>query len=283
VIPEERSRFLTALQLADRRSSSARAEAIILGLAYAASANGVFLFISQIPDSWLASSIEGNFRLSPAGWWALLVSYPLFWFLLLRWLWRFVVWTRLLMDLAKLKLRLVATHPDRSGGIGFLSLYPSTFAALVFALSCVTASVALKEIIFVGVPLESMAAPFGAWLALMLVIFVGPLAVFAPPLARLRKRSLLEYGVLASQHNRAFEAKWMRQKETGEDALGAADISSLADMGTGFESVRAMRVIPADRESLIPLLIATGLPWVAGVATQVPLAEILKTVAGALL
>lgn len=281
--PEERPRFFSALHLADGRSSSAQAEAIILGLAYVASASGVFLHASNVPDSWLASQIEGHSRLSLAGWWAVLVAFPLFWFLQLRWLWRFVIWTRLLRHLAKLKLRLVATHPDRSGGIGFLSHFPPTFAPLVFALSCVVASVAIKEIVFVGVPLASMAAPFGAWLALVLVIFVGPLAVFAPSLARLRRRALLEYGVLASQHNRAFEAKWMQRKETGDDALGTADISSLSDLAAVFESVRAMRVIPAGQESLIPLLIATGLPALAVVATQVPLAEILKTVAGALL
>jgi hypothetical protein len=283
VRPEERARFFSALQLADRRSSSALAEAIILGLAYVASVNGVFLFAAQFPDAWLGGRIDGHFRLSPAGWWAVLVSYPLFWFLLLRWFWRFVVWTRLLRDFAKLKLRLVATHPDRSGGIGFLSLYPPTFAALVFALSCVTASAALQEIVFAGVPLKSMGVPFGGFLALILVIFVGPLAVFAPTLARLRKQSLLAYGMFASRHNRAFEAKWVRREEAGDDALGTADVSSLSDLGAVFDSVRAMRVIPVGRESVIPLLVAAVLPWLAVVMTQVPLVEILKIVAGALL
>jgi hypothetical protein len=41
----------------------------------------------------------------------------LFWFLLLRWLWRHAVWGLLLRDLARLELRLVATHPDGAGGL----------------------------------------------------------------------------------------------------------------------------------------------------------------------
>ncbi|MDQ3774151.1 MAG: hypothetical protein M3461_07200 [Pseudomonadota bacterium] len=283
VPPEEGSRFITALQLADRRSSSALAEAIILGVAYVASVSGGFYSLSLLQESWLGTLVDGHARFSAAGWWILLVSLPLFWFLLLRWLWRFVVWTRLLRDLAKVKLRLVATHPDQSGGIGFLGLYPPTFSALVFALSCVTASAALQEMVFAGAPLASMRLVFGGWLVLVLIIFVGPLLVFAGPLARLKERALLEYGALAGQHNRAFEAKWVRREEVGEAALGAAEISSLADLASGFQAVKAMKPIPAGKETLIPLVVAAGLPWLAVAATQVPLAEILKKLASALL
>ncbi len=283
VPPEERSRFITALQLADRRSSSALAEAIILGVAYVVSASGAFHSLSLLQESWLGSLVDGHARFSAAGWWILLVSLPLFWFLLLRWLWRFVVWTRLLRDFAKVKLRLVATHPDQSGGIGFLSLYPPTFSALVFALSCVTASAALQEMVFAGAPLASMRLPFGGWLVLVLIIFVGPLLVFAGPLAQLKNRALLEYGALAGQHNLAFEAKWVRREEVGEAALGAAEISSLADLASGFQAVEAMKPIPAGKETLMPLVVAAGLPWLAVAATQVPLGEILKKLISALL
>ena len=76
-------------------------------------------------------------RLTAAGWWCALVSSPVFWFLLLRWLWRHAVWGLLLRDLARLELRLVATHPDGAGGLAFIGQYPNAFAAFVFALSCV--------------------------------------------------------------------------------------------------------------------------------------------------
>jgi hypothetical protein len=220
---------------------------------------------------------------SLAGWWTLLLSLPLFWFLVLRWFWRFVAWTRLLWDVSKMKLRLVATHPDRCGGIGFLSLYPPMFAALVFALSCVTASAALQVILFADWPLRSLVAPFLAWVALVLLFFVGPLCVFAPALLRLKKRALLAYGVLASEHNRAFERKWVQGKKAGKEALGAPDVSSLTDLATAVQLIHAMRVIPAGLEAVIPLLIATGLPWLAVVLTQVPVMELLTLVMNALL
>lgn len=279
----ERSRFVQALQRADRRASSGRAEAVVLGAAVVATANALYLHLSVLQTSWIGSLADGAVRLSAAGWWTMLVSFPLFWFLLLRWLWRFVVWAMLLRDLARLDLRLVATHPDRSGGIGFLGLFPPTFTAFVFALSCVSASAAMKEIVFAGVPLESLAAAFAAWLALVMIVFVGPLFVFSLPLLRLRRQALLDYGRLASKHNRAFEKKWVDGKASGEDALGAQEISSLADLATGFGLTRSMRLVPVVSETFWPLLAATALPWLGVVMTQVPLLDILKAVLRALL
>lgn len=283
VPPDERSRFALALQRADRRSSSSLAETILLGIAIAAAANALHMHLSVLQTTWIGSLADGQVRLSAAGWWTALVSFPLFWFLLLRWLWRFVVWTMLLRDLARLDLNLVATHPDRSGGIGFLGLFPPTFTAFAFALSCVSAAAALKEIVFAGVPLEAVGLAFGAWLAAVMVIFVGPLAVFALPLLRLRRQALLDYGTLASNHNRAFERKWVDQEARGEDALGAQEISSLADLATGFALVRSMRLIPLVGETVWPLLVATALPWLGVAMTRIPLAEILRAMARALL
>ena len=87
------------------------------------------------------------------------VSVPLFWFLLLRWLWRHLVWGLLLRDLAGLELRLVATHPDGYGGLGFIGAYPNAFAAFVFAMTSVVAAEAVQamlhgQLAHAGVPLR---------------------------------------------------------------------------------------------------------------------------------
>jgi hypothetical protein len=283
VRPEDRSRFTTALRRADRHSSSAFAEAIILGIAYGASALSLFVQVSELEEAWVGSMVAGHVQLAMAGWWTLLVSMPLFWFLVLRWFWRFIVLTRLLWDFANLNLYLIATHPDRSGGIGFLGLYPPMFAGLVFALSCVTASTALQVILFADWSLKSLAAPFLAWVVLVLVFFVAPLCVFAPALLRLKRRALLAYGVLASEHNRAFERKWVQGGKAGDGALGTPDVSSLTDLATAVQSIRSMRVIPAGIDAVLPLLIAIGLPWLAVVATQVPVMELLTVVVKTLL
>ena len=49
--------------------------------------------------------------------WFSCVSRPIFLLVLLAWLWRLVVVTRLFQQIAGLDLRLAPTHPDRAGGI----------------------------------------------------------------------------------------------------------------------------------------------------------------------
>ena len=46
------------------------------------------------------AGLSGLAKPTLAGWWTLLVALPLFWFLLGRWLWRFITWGLLLRDIA---------------------------------------------------------------------------------------------------------------------------------------------------------------------------------------
>lgn len=282
VLHEDRHRFIEALRTADRRTSSGLTETILASMAYLASVTAVFFYLGHVQGTWMNDPNGGPYP-SLAGWWALLVSMPLFWFLLLRWLWRFIAWAILLHTFSRLNLRLVATHPDRSAGIGFLGLFPTSFAPLIFALSCVSASVALKDIVFAGASLQSMGVLFGVWLVLVAIVFVGPLLVFAPRLSQVRKEALLKYGTLAAHHNRAFEKKWLDGSANFDDAMGTPDISSLSDLGASYDLVRAMGILPAGKETFMMLLLASGLPWLAVLLTQVPLVKVIQALAGALL
>ena len=218
----------------------------------------------------------GAADLSLAGWWCLLVSRPLFLFLLGRWIWRFIVWALLLRDLAKLDLQVVATHPDRAGGLGFISQYPPVFTALVFALSCVVAAAVAKMILHAGIDFHVFMVVIAGWLALTILCFAMPLTAFVQPLSRLKKQALLDYGALSSRHNRAFERRWLHSAEKDEDLLGAADISSLADLATGYEAVRRMSPLPLSKQSVIPLALAVLVPMIGVAATQLPIGDLLK-------
>jgi hypothetical protein len=283
IAEEEQGLLAAALQRAGQRTASTLAEIMLLILAYLLALNAADTYLSNMAESWFGSQSGGSIHLTFAGWWCLLVSLPFFWFLTLRWIWRIVVWTMLLNDLSKLKLRLVATHPDQSGGLGFLGMFPVTFAAMVFALSCVAASVTLQDVIFSDMSMQSVGALFGVWLVAVMVIFAGPLLVFTPKLYRLRDQALLDYGRFASLHNHGFEEKWVVPDRTTEDPVGTPDISSLADLGGGFETIRSIRVLPVGFETFKPLIIAAGLPWLGVVLTKVPLIELLSRVASALL
>jgi hypothetical protein len=105
----------------------------------------------------------------------------------------------------------------------------------------------------------------------------GPLLVFTPKLIAVRRRGMIEYSGLAAQYVRAFDRKWLRgEAEAGESVLGSADVQSLADMGGGFDLVRAMRPIPVTLQDLIVVLVATFLPMLPAAATVVPIEVLLK-------
>jgi len=199
-----------------------------------------------------------------------------------RWLWRFVVLTLLLLDMARLRLRLAATHPDRSGGSDFWAVSdPVRGRGLRAELRGRIGGIEGDPLRRPGPLVRSSALPHvggaGAY------YICRPLTVFVPALLRLKRHCAAGVWSFACEHNRAFETKWIRREPDGRDALGTPDISSLSDLTAVVQSIRAMRVFPVGTETLVPLLIATALPWLAVVATSVPLAELFKTVVKALL
>lgn len=280
---EDYSTFQAALAAADRRSSSAWAEALILVLALAWSSIMVPLVVELAGSSWEGVWVNGQVELSWAGEAARFLSNPLFLFLVLRWLWWFVVWTVLLYRISRLQLQLAPLHPDHAAGLGFMALYPGIFSGLAFALSCVIASSMVKDLAVQQHAQNVVWLAIAVWLAFNLILFIGPLLVFSYPLYIRRERALIEYGRLANQHHLAFHQKWIGEARRGEELMGSSDLSSITGLNACIKSVEEIRIIPVDRTAVLQLLAAAGIPMLAVVATQVPLAEIVKWFIGKIL
>ena len=113
---EEAARVVAkALRLRD----SGAAEIVCLVLAIALDLGGLARLLGAEDLSWAVQVADGAARLTFAGWWTELVSLPLFYFLLLRGLWRYLIWAWLLWRIASLELRLVADPSGRQGGPRF--------------------------------------------------------------------------------------------------------------------------------------------------------------------
>ncbi len=112
---------------------------------------------------------------------------------------------------------------------------------------------------------------------------MGPLLVFSPQLALVKRTGLRDYGTLAQRYVRDFDAKWLRgDGSDGEQFLGTGDIQSLADLGNSFEVVRSMRIVPVTKDAMFQLAVATVAPIVPLVLTLMPLEELLKKLFGIL-
>ena len=277
LIPDDSApAFSAALQSADRRSASALAEALIAAAALIWSGFATSYDTALVGASWRGIAIEGQVFLSWAGQAARFLSTPLYVFLTVRWLFRLLVWTALLFRVSRLPLQLTPLHPDRSAGLGFLAIYPSIFSGFVFAQSSVVASGFVMELSLARYSPDTVWFALAGWIAFNLVLFLGPLLVFIPPLYFAREQALLDYGRLANQHHLAFHRRWILEKRSGEDLLGSPDPSSVSDLNASVQAVLEVRVIPVNGSALAQLLAAAGVPMLAVLATQMPLIEIGK-------
>jgi hypothetical protein len=117
-------------------------------------------------------------------------------------------------------------------------------------------------------------------LVLVLVLFLGPMLVFTPIMARTRQAALKSYGSLVVRYNRAFQDKWLESPDPkGEQLLGSSDIQSLADLSNSFRLVSDMKLIPFGRSAVIQLAVATLLPALPLVLLAVPINHILAALA----
>ena len=272
--------FELATREAFRLRDSLLAEVLIVGVVIV---SVTFLRLEYVgsASTWQVLVSESGRTRTLAGWWYLLVAIPFFQFLLARWLWRFLIWSHFLRRLSKMDLRLVPTHPDLAGGLGFLSPAQAKYGIVVFAVSAVIAAKIGEEILYGGAALLDYKFIIGGYVAMMLIILLAPLLVFTPKLLIAKRRGLLEYSALANAYTQAFDQKWIRKEvPEGEFLLGSADIQSLADLGNSFGFVRSMRAFPIDLNGVIPLIMATALPMLPLVLTVYPFDELVLKIVG---
>lgn len=180
--------------------------------------------------------------------------------------------------MSKLDLHLISTHPDRAGGLGFLENIPEAFVVIVFAITSVLSAQWGHQILYQDASVLSYRTPFLIFIMLVLLILLGPLALFSVKLFRLKYEGLLAYGALANRHSQLFEQKWVRQgSQNDAELLGTPDISSLADLSTSYEIVQQMRMVPISMHVVILLVAAAFIPMLPIVVIQIPLREIIKT------
>jgi hypothetical protein len=260
-----------------RLLGSKRSELISFVLAYALAVIAVSSSsYDQLPQWHKSNTIVAGF--SAAGWWHMLVSLPLLLVLIFGWMWRFVLWTRLLWLISRLELQLVASHPDHVAGLRFLGHSLRAFSILALALATIPAGRSAQYVMLGGsfptTNLVSNVATLGSLLAL----FVAPLLLFSPTLLREWQRASLAYGALASRVGEAFEKEWLEHTASVDQAaLEKPDFSAAADLSAVVANVYAIRFVPVDLKDLIVLAVALLLPFVPVLLLAIPTGAILQT------
>jgi hypothetical protein len=275
-----RARFNETLESGAKLRNSIVAEVLLIAIVYGV---GIFVvwryyMVLDVP-TWYATPEAGRVQPKLAGWWYFLVSLPIYQFILLRWYYRFGVWTRFLWQVSRLPLAYQPLHPDGSGGIGFLAGVTRAFAPLLFAQGVLLAGALANTILYEGEVLTSFYVEVVLFVAFVVFIIIAPLLLFTIPLAAAKRQGVREYARLSRQYADEFAEKWMRGARPADEALiGSADIQSLADLGNSFDKVRGMSVIPITRGAVAQLVIAALLPLVPLLLTLISFEELLKRI-----
>lgn len=275
IVPEQaRPQFQSALAGAIRLRNSSFAEGVILVVSFVLSILlRTVMGFSEGASSWerLASAI------TPAGWWHMLVSLPILYFFLLRWVWVFLIWALFLFRVSRIELALTATHPDRTGGLGFIGWGMASFASVLMAVSAVVSAGFADEILNRGESLNSLKFHVIAFVVGTLILLHAPLLAFSGQISRCRFKGLLEFGALVWRHDRAFDEKWLVHSPDAkrENILGSVDVQSMADIATCYEHVNRMWLIPFDSKAFAVLVVSALIPMVPLLGTTVPWKEIL--------
>lgn len=269
--------FRSAVANASKQKDSVVAEVVIIGIVYAFIGVRSTIALSDPLTTWYHTG--GG--ITVAGWYFIFVSLPIFQFLLIRWVWRLAVWTGLLWKISRLDLRLVAIHPDKTGGLGFLSLAQIPFGLVGFAGGFVISSYLINSMVYRGLPLTSATGIMVIYVILAVLVLIAPILVFTSKLVMLRAHGLLEYSDIGGKYARLFDDKWVKGLQREEETiLGSADIQSLADLANSFEIVQNMRIVPADQKSITIMAGLAALPMLPVFFVALPFYEIIARVIG---
>jgi hypothetical protein len=257
VLAKDKARFHDAIESAVKIRNSVYGELALLGAVYSL---GLWFRNerSDLGSSWYELP-GGRWELTPAGYWYVFVSLPVFQFILLRWYMRLFIWFRFLWQVNRIELNLVPTHPDRCGGLSFLGKSSYAYSPILVAQGAILAAIVANRILHHGEKLVQFQVQIVGFVAFFTVAVLGPLLMFTPRMAQAKRKGLADYGLFAQRYVESFDQKWI-QRSPSEELLGTGDIQSLADLGNSYQVVREMRVVPFALQDVSRLAIATAVP-----------------------
>jgi hypothetical protein len=280
--PSDASAFDRAIRSTLRLRDSMRLEILVVVLAITLITTLAFTVPPQMFPQWHRVGHGAGASISSAGWWHTLISVPILLILLLGWLWRMVLWARFLFLMSRLNLHLVPSHPDRAGGLKFVSISVQSFSALAFILGVIGAGTVANRVMHDGFTFLSFRYVILGLVIFCVVFFSAPLAMFLHQLLTTWRRGALQYGALARSVGLQMERRWLGH---GVDAtaIDANDFSATTDLYSVAANVYSMNVLPLDLRTLGIVAVATILPFVPVVLMSVSPEVIVEKLTGILL
>jgi hypothetical protein len=244
-------------------------------IAYAVTASWMIPEMDNGRQTWHAT--DTNFQSPPMTWhglhellrlslqtltlpgaWELIFAGPLTTYWWLRWAVKVFFWTWYLFQVSRLRLNLVPSHPDSTGGIGFLSDVQTKFGwvILAFGLSYVAPTI-LYKLKFEGASFMVFAV-WGSATGFVIgapLLFTLPLFMFTKQLYQTKWRALEIFQERSMERAKAFEEKWLKACSSGHyELMSGSDLAGLDALNRVYDHIHKMRVVPFDLRSFSELV-----------------------------
>jgi hypothetical protein len=236
-------------------------------------------FGSHPLPTWHVHGDKLSRNLTAAGYWAFFIAIPVSNYIWMRLIWKITLWIYYLYRVSRMRLELHPTHPDLTGGIGFISEAQGRFALFILAygISNVAAPVGYQIAV-----LNYKLSILPVWGPLVLftigapLLFTLPLFMFTKQLFRTRKRALAAFLERVTEHSRVVENRWLFGDKSNSPQEEFRDLAEQSTLGTMFTRIEQMRVVPFDLRSFMQLLGST----LGAMATLLPLLHAKGEMAG---
>jgi hypothetical protein len=259
-------------------------ELVWIALSYVITASWVVPEMYNDRDTWHAMGPIN--QMQPLTWPGLLelgFVGPLTTYWWLRWSWKIGIWSWYLYRMSRLRLNLVASHPDKTGGIGFLSDAQTKFGIVILAygFSNVAPTIGYK-LVLEGATM-SVVSVWGIAVGFVIgapLLFTIPLFMFTKQLYQAKARAMEMFQERSMERALAFEEKWLKACSSGNyELMSGSDLSGLNALNQVYAHIHAMRVVPFDIRSfselvgsalgpmvpLLPYLVDLPEPWIRAI------------------
>jgi hypothetical protein len=257
---------------------------ICIAIAYAVTASWMIPEMYNDRLTWHAMVQSGDHQLlTGPGVWELIFVGPLTTYWWLRWAVKIFLWTRYLYQISSLRLNLVPSHPDSTGGIGFLSDAQTKFGwvILAYGVSYVAPTI-LYKLKFEGATIFVLSVwGYGASFVVGApLLFTLPLFMFTKQLYQAKVRALEAFQERSMERAKAFEDKWLKACSSGNyELMSGSDLAGLDALNRVYGHIHKMRVVPFDLRSfselvgsalgpmvpLLPYIVDLPEPWLKAI------------------
>ncbi len=222
--------------------------------------------------------------LSLAGKWVVFISIPIFQFLILRWLWRYIIWSLFLFRLSNTRLNLQPTHPDQCAGLGIVADVHKYFGLIFLAINVIASGEMITRIIENPDSFPAIRGEAIGNITICVVIIFLPLFFFIGKLIMTRHYALMDLGNLGATLSSKFEEEWLRNIPIEKRILeGKVSTTTLQDYSSVYRATEKMRSVPFRLPDIVLVILILFIPYIPILLIHFSIIELLQKLFGLLI